>query len=383
MTRGCALRVVLAISLGTLPLSGCVEETTAEIDVRPAVSAATVTSEDLVEEIRASGELKALYHTTISAEIEGRITEIRIEEGSAVEVGAVVIEIDPERRKLDRSAAKARLAQARAELKKQTSQTERMRKLSTQGISSDQQLEEAETELLLSLADMEAERAAFGVAERALADASVSAPFAGFVARRSVQLGEFVQKGSPLFELVSLDPLEVEFSVPELDANRVRNGLRVAIAVSAWPDRSFEGVVKFVSPTVDPGTRTLRIRAQIDNADGVLRPGFFARVNVGVNRRVGITMVPEESLVQRAHDAIVFKILPDQRVKRVSVVTGALFKGRVEVTGDVHPGERVVRRGPGGLVDGAAVQILELGSTRAVRAVPAVSTGKGGRGDAR
>ena len=375
MTRRASLCFIALVSLGALLLAGCAEETTAEIEVRPAVSAATVTSADLVEEIRASGELKALYHTSISAEIEGRITEIRIEEGSAVEVGAVVIEIDPERRKLDRNAAKARLAQSRAELKKQRSQTERMRKLSIQGISSDQQLEEAETALLLSLADMEAERAAFGVAERALADASVGAPFAGFVARRSVQLGEFVQKGSPLFELVSLDPLEVEFSVPELDANRVRNGLRVAVTVSAWPERSFEAVVKFVSPTVDPGTRTLRIRAEIDNADGLLRPGLFARVNVGVNRREGITMVPEESLVQRAHDAIVFKILPDQRVKRVSVVPGALDAGRIEVKGDIRPGERVVRRGPGGLVDGAVVRVLEGG--------PAVAAGKGGSGEPR
>ncbi|MFP8876034.1 MAG: efflux RND transporter periplasmic adaptor subunit, partial [Myxococcota bacterium] len=382
MMRNPSLCLTALVALGALLFSGCAEETPAEIDVRPAVSTAMVTSVDLVEKIRASGELKALYHTHISAEIEGRITEIRIEEGTAVEVGAVVIEIDPERRKLDRNAAKARLAQARAELKKQESQTERMRKLSTQGISSDQQLEEAETALLLSLANTEAERAAFGVAERALSDASVSAPFAGFVARRSVQLGEFVQKGVPLFELVSLDPLEVEFSVSELDGNRVRNGLKVEVAVSAWPDRSFEGIVKFVSPTVDPGTRTLRIRAKIDNADGLLRPGLFARVNVGVNRREGITMVPEESLTQRAHDAIVFKILPDQRVKRVSVVPGARFAGRIEVTGNIHPGERVVRRGPGGLVDGAVVQILDDGSARAASALPAISGGKGGSGGA-
>ena len=379
MKRNSPTHVAFSLALGAVALSGCGEETAAEIELRPVVSAATVISVDLVEEIHASGELKALYHTIIAAEVEGRITEIRIEEGSPVDAGAVVIAIDPERRELDLDAARARLAQARAELKKQQSQADRIRKLAQQGISSDQQLEEAETALLLARANTEAERAAFGVSERILADASVSAPFAGFVARRAVQLGEFVQKGSPLFELVSLDPLEAEFSVPELDANRVRNHLRVEVEVSAWPDRSFEGIVKFVSPTIDPETRTLRIRAQIDNADRALRPGLFARVNLGVSRRKGITMVPEEALIQRAHDAMLFKILPDQRVKRVSVVTGAVDAGRVEVRGDVRPGERVVRRGPGGLVDGAVVRVLDDGPA----ATPAVAAGRGEDGAAR
>ena len=90
MTRSASLCFTLLSALGALLLSGCAEETTAEIEVRPAVSTAMVTSVDLVEEIRASGELKALLHTHISAEIEGRITEIRIEEGTAVEVGTSI-----------------------------------------------------------------------------------------------------------------------------------------------------------------------------------------------------------------------------------------------------------------------------------------------------
>jgi membrane fusion protein (multidrug efflux system) len=270
----------------------------------------------------------------------------------------VVIEIDPERRQLDRDAAQARLAQAEAELLRQQRQTDRMRRLREQKISSEQQLEEEETALLLARANSEVERAAFGVAERALADASVRAPFAGSVASRSAQLGQFVQKGDALFELVSLDPLEVEFSVPELDANRLRLGLAVDVTVAALPERSFYGVVKFVSPIVDPETRTLRIRALIDNSDGLLRPGMFARVNLGVSRREGVTMVPEEAVIQRANGASLFKLLPDQRVQRVAVVTGSVDEGLVEVRGDVHPGERVVRRGPGGLTDGAVVRVL-------------------------
>jgi membrane fusion protein (multidrug efflux system) len=377
MMRGALLGLLLVAQFVT---GACSQETAAEIDVLPAVAAATAQSIDLVEEIRASGELKALFHTTIAAEIEGRITEILVEEGGEVDAGDTVLEIDPARRQLDRNAARARLAQARANRVKEERQAKRIRKLRSQGVSSEQQLEEAETALLLARANVDAEEAAFGVAERQLLDASASAPFAGFVARRSVQLGEFVQPGTALFELVSLAPLEVEFSVSELDATRVHVGQEVTLSVSAYPDRRFEGVVKFVSPTIDPSTRTLRIRAHLDNQDQTLRPGLFARVNMGVSRRTGVTMVPEEALIQRSGGATLFKVLPDHRVQRIAVTTGSLKSGLVEVHGDLRPGELVVQRGHGGLADGALVRVLNASpeaNTPAVAAGVASESGAG------
>lgn len=338
---------------------GCGEEEVAEAEFLPSVSAALVESVDLREEIKASGDLQARLHTTIAAEIEGRVTEISVDEGGSVEAGQVVLEIDPQRRQLELDAKRAQLAQARANYLKEKRQTDRIRKLRTEKVASQQQLEEADTALLLASSRVEAERAALGVAERALADASVSAPFAGLIAKREVQLGEFVQPGTSLVELVALDPLEVVFSLTELDTERVRSGQSVDVVVGAFPDRVFEGVVRFISPTVDPATRTLRIKAEIDNSDGLLRPGLFARVNMGVAPRNGVVMVPEEALIQRSDGAVLFKITEDGRVKRVTVDTGTQNAGRIEVRGDVAPGERVVRRGHGGLADGAMVVVRE------------------------
>src|SRR4026207_151839 len=102
------------------------------------------------------------------------------------------------------------------------------------------------------------------------------------IARRSVQLGEFVQPGKPLVALVALDPLEVVFSLTELDTERGRGGQEIELSVGAFPDRVFHGTVTFVSPTVDPATRTLRIKAEIDNEEGHLRPGLFARLSLRV-----------------------------------------------------------------------------------------------------
>jgi RND family efflux transporter MFP subunit len=358
----CALLLLLGAA-------GCGDDAAVKEDHLPSVSAAVVEAVDLQEEIRASGDLNARLHTTIAAEIAGRITEISVDEGGSVAAGAVVIEIDPERRRLELAAGRAQLAQAQANYEKERRNTERIRKLRTQNVASDQQLEEAETALSLARSRVDAQRAALGVSERALADASVTAPFAGMIARRAVQLGEFVQPGKPLVELVALDPLEVVFSLTELDTERVRPDQRIDVTVGAFPDRVFHGVVKFISPTVDPATRTLRIKAEIDNDEGHLRPGLFARVSLGVSPRSGVVMVPEEALIQRSEGAVLFKIGADDRVKRVAVATGVHDAGRVEVRGDVAPGDRVVRRGQGGLVDGAAVAVRSA-EPRAVAAQP-------------
>ncbi len=343
----------------TSGLLGCAEEEVMVEELLPSVSVVRVEAVDLEEEIRASGDLEARYHTMIAAEVAGRVTELAVDEGHPVDAGAVVLEIDPARRKLDLAAARARLAQARANLRKEESQTTRIRELRSRNVASVQQLEEAETALALARSAVRAEQAAAGVANRELLDSSVKAPFAGHVARRSVELGEFVQPGTELFELVSLDPLEAIFSVTELDTERVRLGQTIDIVVGAFPDRSFDGVVTFVAPTIDPATRTLRIKAEVDNSEGLLRPGLFARVNLGVDQRENVLMVPEEALIQRAGGTSVYRVLEDDRVERVPVQTGATSKGLVEVIGPIRVGDRIVRRGHGGLADGMPVVVRD------------------------
>ena len=350
--------------LGLLALcSGCSEEVAAPEELLPSVSAIEVVAVDLDEEIRASGDLRARFQTMISAEVAGRVTELSVDEGGAVALGAIVIKIDPERRQLDLSAAKARLAQARANLRQETSKVERVRKLRSENIASVERLEESETALLLAESAVRAEQAAVGVAQRALSDASVSAPFAGLVARRSVELGQYVQVGATLFELVSMHPLDAVFSLTEFDTQRVSVGQHIQVHVAAFADRAFEGVVTFIAPTVDPGTRTLRIKAEIDNSENLLRPGLFARINLGTDQRKSVLMVPEEALVQREGGASLFLIGEGDRVRRVVVETGTQAKGRVEVRGEISAGDRIVQRGHGGLADGMVVVVRDSRST--------------------
>ena len=160
------------------------------------------------------------------------MTAIVADEGETVAEGAVVIEIDPDRRALDLDRARARLSEAGAGLLEAQRQRGRTGTLAKRDVASRAQLEQADAGLEAARARVQAAQADLGAAERSTADSRVAARFAGVVGRRFVSRGEFVQPGQKLFELVSLDPVEVEFSLPESDASRLALGLPLDVSVA-------------------------------------------------------------------------------------------------------------------------------------------------------
>jgi membrane fusion protein (multidrug efflux system) len=320
------------------------------------VVVAPVELRDVEERIEATGELLAKDQARIAAEVPGRVTQILRDEGEGVQAGEVVLEIDPERRRLELQDARARVSEAQAALRDKEREAKRVRELHRKDVASEAQLDQAETGLELTGSRLAAARAQLGVAERALRDASVAAPFAGLVSRRLVSVGEFVQAGTALFELVALDPIEVEFHLAEKDSSRVAVGHSLSVQVSPHPDRKFPAVVNLVSPTIDPRTRTLRVKAELTNPDGLLKPGLFARVDLGVARRSGVPTIPEEAVLYRADGAVVFRVGEGNRVERRAVEIGLHLDGAVEVVQGLAGGDVVVRRGHAELVEGALVE---------------------------
>lgn len=321
------------------------------------VTVASVASVDVEDEIEATGQLIAVEHAAIAAEVDGRITEIAVGEGRHVEADVPVLSIDPERRTLEVDRARARVDEARAAFQEQQREHARLKELRERKVASQTQLDQAATALALAHSRLLAAEADLGVAERALRDATVRAPFAGLIAERFVSRGEFVKPGQTLFDLVSLDPIEVEFRLTEVDSSRAALGQTVAVRVAPFPDEAFEGRVTVVSPIIDEKSRTLRVKARIDNAEGRLRPGLFARIDLGVARRSGVAMIPEEAVLQRADGPVVFRVGADDRVERVVIETGDHHAGRVEVSRGLSPGDRVVTRGHFRLADGQRVAL--------------------------
>jgi membrane fusion protein (multidrug efflux system) len=245
--------------------------------------------------------------------------------------------------------------EARAQLREQDRAYQRVAELRERGVASETQREQGETAQKLARSRLAAAEAELGVLERALRDASVTAPFDGLVAEHFVSRGEYVTPGQKLFELVALDPIEVEFHLPEVDSGRVATGQIVDVRVAPFPDESFDGEVSVVSPTIDPRSRTLRVKALLANPGGRLRPGLFARLDLGVALRPDVPMVLEEAILRRAEGSIVFRALDDNRVERVAVETGVHQDGYVEVLKGLAPGDRVVTRGGDRLAEGQVI----------------------------
>lgn len=325
----------------------------------PSVSITPVRAVDLEERIEAVGELVAKEKATIAAEVGGRIAEILIDEGVWVEADTPLLTIDPERRRLQLDSARAFLEEERASQREARRELERAKLLREKTVASQTKLDRAETGLQMAGSRVLGAVARLGVAQRALDDAVVKAPFAGVVDRRMVSRGEFVTAGQKLFNLVSLDPIEVEFHVPERDSSRVRLGQPIEVRVAPYPDRTFNAIVSIVSPTIDPKTRTLRVKGLMANPDDALRPGLFARVDLGIAMRPGVAVIPEDAVLQRADGAVVFRLGKDSRVERRVIGIGSIRGGIVEVQSGVVPGDIVVLHGQSRLVDGDLVVIRD------------------------
>jgi RND family efflux transporter MFP subunit len=346
----------LAVALSALLLAlGCGDEAAEEQELARPVVAVPVVVSTIEERIEATGELDAKERAEVASQVDGVVTELAVDEGVRVEEGALLLAVDPEKRSLAVANARAMYRDAQAAMEEAEREAARVRKLHASGIASDAALDKGETGLSRARARVEATRAELGVAERALSDANVRAPFTGWIARRDVSRGEYVRTGQPLFELVALDPIEVEFAVAERDSARVAVGQTVQVRVAPFPEETFTGEVTVIAPTLDPRTRTLRVKAQVANADGRLRPGLFARADLGIAKREGALLVPEEAVLQRADGEIIFVVTAEDTARRVVVKTGVQREGRIEIVEGVVAQDHVVVRGHAVLVDGAPV----------------------------
>jgi membrane fusion protein (multidrug efflux system) len=348
---------------------GCAEKAEHRHVEPPPVAVAAVEAQRLVEKIQETGELLAVNEASVAAEVAGRVTSIRVKEGSAVEGGEVIFEIDRERRELELNNARARIEEADANVAQQEREARRLRQLHASGTASQAELDRAETGLRLSRSQLAAAQAALGLAERALRDASVAAPFSGFLARRHVSEGEFVTPGRELFDLVSLDPIEIEFNLPERDSGRIAIGQKVDVRVAPFPEEIFPATVTVISPKIDRRSRTLRVKAAIGNREGRLRPGLFARADLGVSERAAVPMVPEGAVLQRADGSVVYRLDGADRVERIVLETGIFRDGYVEVVNGLRVGDVVVVRGQARLVDGAVVDVRDRGLAPALATV--------------
>lgn len=206
-------------------------------------------------------------------------------------------------------------------------------------------------------AQVKQREAGLGLARKRLGDTTVSAPLAGVVARRHVSAGEYVRENAVLFTLVVSDPLKYTGTIPERFAPEVRPGQAVQVSVEAFPGRAFAGQVTRVAPAVDVQTRSLSLEARVSNADGQLRPGFFAKGMVLTRKQEGVAFVPADAVTYFVGITKLF-VVADGKAQERQVRTGTREAGWVEIMEGVKPGETVATGNLSQLFNGAPVTVV-------------------------
>lgn len=306
------------------------------------VEAEPVASDTVIENIRAVGSLEPNETVIVSPEIAGRIEKIHFREGDTVQAGDVLVE-------LDSAILQAELAKARSDLVLAEANRRRAETLGRQGTGTLRARDEAVAAHQAALAEL-------ALAEARLGKTRITAPFSGVLGLRAVSPGAFVTPGDRLVALAEIDPIKVDFRVPELVLTSLRTGQPIEVTVDALPGRVFRGEIYAIDPLVDPAGRAVRLRARIPNPDRALVPGLFARVQIVVDRRENAVLVPESAVFAEGSQRYVYRVA-DGRAVLTPVELGQRRPGQVEVMSGLAPGAIVVTAGHQQLRDGNPVEL--------------------------
>ena len=210
------------------------------------------------------------------------------------------------------------------------------------------------------------DEAAITLVQARLEKLVINATFDGVAGLRRVSLGDFVNVGADIVNLEMIDPLKVDFRVPEIFLSAVRNGQPIEVGVDAYPELRFPGEVYAIDPQIDTAGRSIVIRARITNPDDKLRPGLFARVTLTLAVRENAVFIPEESLIPVGNQHFVLKLIDPpagatvpqgaKMAKNTLVKLGDRRKGEVEIVEGLAPGDIVVTAGVLKVRDGMPVQ---------------------------
>jgi membrane fusion protein (multidrug efflux system) len=305
------------------------------------VNATTVRQELWQPRISSVGTVMAVQGTVISTEAEGVVRAIDFEAGSVVQANDVLVQLD-----VEVEQAQLRIAEAAAELA--NTSFKRAKDLLPKHNISQADYDAAAIGLKQARAQVDNIRAL-------IAKKSVRAPFTGHLGIRNISVGQFLNKGSPVVSLQALDPVYVEFSVPQQRLGELMNGLHVAVSVDAYPNQQFAGVITAINPDVDAATRNVQVQATLPNKDGRLRPGMFVEVTLTLGRSEQVLTIPATAVLHAPYGDSLYVIEDDAKagadgtkplvVQQKFVRLGAQQGDFVVVTQGVKAGDRIVSTG--------------------------------------
>ena len=359
------------------------------------IAVAKVQAKEVRRTIDVTGTLAAVEEATVSSEVEGRVLRIAADLGDRVSAGQPLVVLDPERLqyRLDQQRAALGRALARygvvdadaplpaiertpdvqkalAERAQAEQSFRRAQELRKTELLPQQQLDDAEANLKAKQADYEsalqgarnlradidAERATLKLAEAALRDSTIRAPFDAYVQKRLVSLGGFVKTQTAVMALVKVDPLKLMAEVPEKMAAWVKVGQALTLTVEAQPGTPVAGEIARLSPAVNPQTRAFPLEGRVPNPGGTLKPGSFARVHIVTDLVERVLTVPANALQYRYGVNRVFVVQGD-RLKATEIKVGDRVGERIEIVAGVDAGVSIAAKDVERLADGQRVTV--------------------------
>ncbi len=299
--------------------------------------------------LHAVGSFSAVQGIVVSAQLDGAITRIAFESGAAVKAGDLLVQQDI-------STEEALLASAEAGETLAKLSLDRSKDLRAQGTN-------AQAELDSAVAAFRQAQANVASLKATIEKKTIRAPFAGRAGIRQVNLGEFLRSGDAIVQLQALDPIYIDFALPQQNTSQVAPGQSVHVTVDAYPGEVFPGAVNALNPKIDDATRNFQIQATLNNAGGRLRPGMFGSVEVELPVSEKVVTVPLSSIVYNPYGNAVYVVEDNRKqggdltVRQQFVQTGANRGDQVAIIKGVKTGDVVVTAGQLKLRNGASIVI--------------------------
>ncbi len=306
----------------------------------PTVATVTATSQSWQPVLSGNGSLRASQGADLSAEVGGIVGELHFVSGDTVKAGTLLLRLRPN----DDDAKLAQL-QATAELDAITYQRD-LKQLRAQGV--------AQSTVDTDLGTLKNAQAQVAGQQAVIAEKFVRAPFTGRLGLRQVDLGQYLSPGTKIVTLQALDPMFLDFYLPQQTIGAVRVDQAVTVQVDALPGRDFPGRVNAINSQVDSSSRMVQIRATLGNPDQVLLPGMFATVSIATGATQPHVTIPLTSVSFNPYGSLVYRLEPDGTqadgkpkfiAKQIFVTTGETRGGQVQILTGVDAGDMVVSAG--------------------------------------
>ena len=312
------------------------------------VMAFTVHPESLAQSVEAVGSLEAVQQVILAPEVPGRVIEIHFEAGARIQKGMPLVRLYDEPEAADHAQAVAAEEFARL-------QFDRSNELKPTG---------AESRLTLQQHTAQYDQARATVQQTAarLYQKTIRAPFSGSIGIRRVNLGQYVNAGDPIASLVALDPLYVDFTLPQQDLAKLAVGGQVSVHGDAFPGRTFQARINAIDPMVGSDTRNVSVQATLSNPDELLRPGMYVTAAVQLPPRPDTIVVPSTAINPSASGDTVF-VVRQGKAELTPVTTGAHVGTRVVVESGLAAGDVVIADGQLRVQPGAPVSVSTTAAT--------------------